>query len=376
MISINEVKDILSELTFNLGRLCKSSNINKWSYYKPINSDKVAQLTESDIADVNDGFNLYTFNTPQEMMTDLQNTSNLWDYVEREAPYRLSDFINYNHNGNLLTALWIGSSSAEVGNILRFSVDDGNIQNIVNTWQYYADNLSDYDFVLLIYPYGTVYQSLQPIYIYKIVNKLNYDGSGQFSFTIPSALTTGNYTASLCVTDATLSLSEGACVYDREGEYIGTWCAFPPHTKLDFTVASSGGGGGGGGGTTPENYFGYIGYDYSNVDYNYYPDVYILEDLSITMDFELHGQHNGTYYIYAKAYFDDASTPVYLDQYSCQLDENQPTGQITWNYRNTIYPLIPNQLADGQISIRFEVRIEKNSDAQTATWTANLQKLT
>lgn len=374
MITIEDIKNILSESTYNLGQLCKSILINKWSFYKPINSDKVQRLTETDIAEVNDGFNLYTFNTPQEMMTDLQNTSTLWDYVDREAPYRLSDFIEYNHDGNLLTTSWIGSSTAEVGNILRFTVDDGNVQNIVNTWKYYSDNLSDYDFVLLIYPYGTIYQSLQPIYIYKIVNKLNYDGSGQFSITIPSALTTGNYTASLCVTDATLSLSEGTCVYDREGDYHGTWCAFPPHTKLDFTVASSSGGGGGGG-TTPENYFGYIGYDYSNVDYNYNPDVYILEDLTITMDFELHGQHNGTYDIYATAYFDDASTPIYLGQYSTQLDETNPSGQITWNYKDTIYPLIPNQLADGQISIRFEVIIEKNSNSQTATWTANLQKL-
>ena len=48
MISIKDIKNTLSEFTYNLGNLCKSSKVNKWSFYKPVNRPNMTQLSDSD----------------------------------------------------------------------------------------------------------------------------------------------------------------------------------------------------------------------------------------------------------------------------------------------------------------------------------------
>ena len=92
----------------DVGTLCKSSKVNKWSKWKPISLAKITGLSESDI--INANFGLY----PQEA-TQIKNYqwngSNtlaaiqqppLWAYTKptggSTSPFRLGDFRNYNHS--------------------------------------------------------------------------------------------------------------------------------------------------------------------------------------------------------------------------------------------------------------------------------------
>ena len=359
--------------------MCNSSLINKWSYYKPVNYNSTKKLEYEQFGDVNDGFDLYAFTTPQEMVYELQNEDDvtLWSYLEREAPYRLSDFLGYEHNGDVILEIyWIGRDRGKAGDTLRFA-STTDIDSVIYSWSYYKQ-LTDYDFdyVLLIYPEGTQYSGgLQPIYVYKICNKLETDGSGQFRFTIPSLLSDDDYECRLCLTNATLQMSSGSIVYDREGDLHGDWYAFPPHTKMLFTVDSTGGGGGGGGGGSSDN-FGHVEYDYSNTYFTYNQNSMILSDVTTTINFELvNDRTNADYYINVKCYYDNTTLGnTLLGDNNIILNNTSPTDSIIFNYRDDIFTVVDAQLPDGYINIRFVVRITKLMHTETSEWTVKLEK--
>lgn len=107
-ISTSMVAQAIGEGSNDVGTLCKSTKINKWSKWKPISLAKITGLSESDI--INANFGLY----PQEA-TQIKNYqwngSNtlaaiqqppLWAYTKptggSTSPFRLGDFRNYNHS--------------------------------------------------------------------------------------------------------------------------------------------------------------------------------------------------------------------------------------------------------------------------------------
>ena len=376
-IGLRNVGKMLGEKP-DVATCCKSHNINKWSFYKPVNYNSIKQLQYEQFGEVNDGFDLYNFSTPQEMVYELQNEDDvtLWDYIDRDAPYRLSDFAGYEHGGEaILETYWIGSDSGKAGDSLRFT-STTDIDSVIFSWAYYKQ-LTDYDFdyVLLIYPDGTQYSGgLQPIYVYKICNKLDSDGSGHFRFTIPSLLSDDDYECRLCLTNATLNMSSGSIVYDREGDLHGDWYAFPPHTKMLFTVDSTGGGGGGGGGSSDN--FGYVDYNYSNTYFNYNQNSMILSDVTTTINCELlNDSTNADYYISINGYYDNASVgSVLLGAGAVTLNNSSPTGSMVFNYKDDIFTVVEAQLPDGYINIRFVVSITKLMHTQTSEWTVKLTK--
>lgn len=87
-VSISNVKECLSESTYNLGRLCTSSKINMWSKYAPIQYSKIDKLTESEYKAAAYGFKKLGFYRDARPLPT----------GGEESPYRLGDFINYNHN--------------------------------------------------------------------------------------------------------------------------------------------------------------------------------------------------------------------------------------------------------------------------------------
>lgn len=113
-VTIDDVKQVLGESTNDLAALCRSSNINMMSKYKPVplaetfvtdslNADMRTWTAKSDtgwwIGNPNGVFGMRTVN-------DVQQAKELgrWTYNKptgtSEAPYRLSDFIGYNSNEN------------------------------------------------------------------------------------------------------------------------------------------------------------------------------------------------------------------------------------------------------------------------------------
>ena len=82
-ISISLVATTLEELTYDLGTLCQSNNINKWSKWKPVRKAQVTPMTAEDMKSVAYGLYGEGYNKPQGGAS---------------SPFRLGDFRNYNHD--------------------------------------------------------------------------------------------------------------------------------------------------------------------------------------------------------------------------------------------------------------------------------------
>lgn len=116
-VTIDDVKQVLGESTNDLAALCRSSNINMMSKYKPVplaetfvtdslNADMRTWTAKSDtgwwIGNPNIGDGVFSM----RIVDDVQQAKELgrWTYNKptgtSEAPYRLSDFIGYNSNEN------------------------------------------------------------------------------------------------------------------------------------------------------------------------------------------------------------------------------------------------------------------------------------
>lgn len=116
-VTIDDVKQVLGESTNDLAALCRSSNINMMSKYKPVplnrtfvgdslNADKRTWTSKDGagwwIGNPNIGDGVFSM----RIVNDVQQAKELgrWTYNKptgtSEAPYRLSDFIGYNSNEN------------------------------------------------------------------------------------------------------------------------------------------------------------------------------------------------------------------------------------------------------------------------------------
>ena len=100
-ISTTLVANTIGVGSNDVGTLCTSSKINKWSKWKPVNYSSNNSLTIDQLKETNFGFNIVT-NTNLDSPTG-------WSYVKptggMTSPYRLGDFRGYNH---LATSfLWI-----------------------------------------------------------------------------------------------------------------------------------------------------------------------------------------------------------------------------------------------------------------------------
>ena len=105
--SQSDMSQISSRNTFDLGRLCTHSNINKWAKYKPIHHSGLQILSESARTDRQGDGEYYGVKIRMDSgdMASLHNVTFAYNRPKGGAssPYRLSDFINeagtagYNH---------------------------------------------------------------------------------------------------------------------------------------------------------------------------------------------------------------------------------------------------------------------------------------
>ena len=105
--SQSDMSQISSRNTFDLGRLCTHTNINKWAKYKPIHHSGLQILSESARTDRQGDGEYYGVKIRMDSM-DMGSLHNVTFAYNRpkggaSSPYRLSDFINeagtagYNH---------------------------------------------------------------------------------------------------------------------------------------------------------------------------------------------------------------------------------------------------------------------------------------
>jgi hypothetical protein len=91
-ISTSLVRSTIGAATNDVGTLCTHPNINKWSRWKPVRSNKLTGLTQSDIESA--GYGIYRVN---EVQFPWQFGYNKPRGVAYSEYYRLGDFRNYNH---------------------------------------------------------------------------------------------------------------------------------------------------------------------------------------------------------------------------------------------------------------------------------------
>lgn len=153
-VSISNVKECLSESTYNLGRLCTSSKINKWAKYKPvvweaISRDNLPKQYPWHVG--NDGLCGFSNIIPLDI-TQLINEYNkdggksIWAYIKPKGgssePFRLLDFNGYYHN-----AIPFVYSTYPKGYSTSYSVASGSVTaTFTMDMNDNADSLSISDF--------------------------------------------------------------------------------------------------------------------------------------------------------------------------------------------------------------------------------------
>lgn len=121
-ISIQNVKTALNSKQNNLGALVANTNINKWSWWKPL--DIVGKsIDENVIVDMNGGFsNLQDMKCDSilSLQNKIEQGQNIWNYQRPQTEYRLGDFRNYNTDSIPWTTLKIVDSGLDTELGLRF----------------------------------------------------------------------------------------------------------------------------------------------------------------------------------------------------------------------------------------------------------------
>lgn len=379
MVSLINISNTIGEIA-DLYTCCRSNKINPNSFYKPINNSSKTQLSIKDFYDANDGFNLYTFNTPQQMLYELQhpNASDIWKYSSRGAPFRLTDFENYNHYAPAICNLtYITDNCGTTGSPLRLECN--GLTDMIRRWKYFEGVRNYVDFIFLIYPYGTEFDQsgMQGVYAYKYMSMVDYDGDDVFRLNIPSELSAGNYEIRLCCANTYSTLSDNECRYvNIDNQLPGTWYALPAYCKQVLTVQS--GGSGGGGGSTSTDYFNYLEIDFYGATYNWNDSTRELSNISFTNYIVINNSSNLTFDLHATYWYDLEPThtnSVKLMEVRRILNEEDiPYANIRVTYNDPIN-IIGDPNLDDRIAIRAEITLTvNNGSSQHKSITTTIQK--
>lgn len=135
-VSIYDVQRALGESSGDLGTLCKSNRINKWSKYKPMSINKMFNVTNADRASAMYGMGVPTLLRYYELFTNGSN----WSYNKptggSTSPYRIEDFVGYYSAASCPFYINMDNSIKSNGsktNNFSFSVSFGFTPSIDNT---------------------------------------------------------------------------------------------------------------------------------------------------------------------------------------------------------------------------------------------------
>lgn len=160
-VSTTVVSQAIGVSTHNVGALCTSNKINKWSKYKPVNFSSINK-TENwyKSNDLNCGLNINIYTTINAMIADVRAGNTTWSYIPpsggANSPYRLGDFAGYNHsavqpfNSNSLSVNYYKDIHTSIGVALDLTtVDNSNLS--LND----IGSLTSYYFAIAIVSNGT-----------------------------------------------------------------------------------------------------------------------------------------------------------------------------------------------------------------------------
>ena len=187
--SQSDMSQISSRNTFDLGRLCTHTNINKWAKYKPIHHSGLQILSESARTDRQGDGEYYGVKIRMDSgdMASLHNVTFAYNRPKGGAssPYRLSDFINENGTAgyNHLAAPSVYGSVSWQPKDKQLYLDGGaSSDDIQVTFGTNTDDSLSIDFASLLDASGSIkVSSLYPIVMvgkYAIALKVKNDLGG------------------------------------------------------------------------------------------------------------------------------------------------------------------------------------------------------
>lgn len=139
--------------------LCKHTQINKWSKWKPVSINKVTPITAGELKDIDYGL------TPPPATTNYASiVDTKWTYTKptgsSTSPYRIGDFRNYYHNAGAI-------ASAEQNVKINKATNTTKMFGLaLNTGENdYQIGLNDFGGVIGNYYYGIVFENGSSKYI-------------------------------------------------------------------------------------------------------------------------------------------------------------------------------------------------------------------
>lgn len=359
MISVTDISKLLNEKTVYIDSLSQSNNINKWSFYKPVNNTKLSRLNDSDFYSANDGFNLHAWSTWYDC---LNNRNYDWKYKDRTAPFRLGDFIGYNHNNR---NPWFQMDCAQGSTVYSDSnaniFIDGDIQSFVNNYNvFYGASDSNIDLVYIIIDNDS---NSKHLYKFSAVEWLADYNS--YYLTINSNFTIGrSYTVVPMLTTATQQWTDRTMQSLREDTTLyGSWWNFPYTSEISFTVAER---------PTPPTPSQYISIEMFNMTYTWNDPV--LSEIEFDVRMTISGTITDSVTVTADIYFDNTATPVKLGSCSAVLNvNNNPTAISHINYRDDITTIISGNL-DDRIPLRVEATYNRNGNISYNSYTEVVER--
>ena len=120
-VGIQNIAKCLGSNSTDLGTLCCSDLINKWSLKKPVNLAKKEVLTDADLRSVNYGFSIPVYNNATQLNAAIEN-GETWGYLKpQNGYYRATDFDGYSHL----------ASNPFLFDVMNKNVPEGSSTNIV-----------------------------------------------------------------------------------------------------------------------------------------------------------------------------------------------------------------------------------------------------
>lgn len=155
---------------YDLGYICSNSHgkINKWAKNKPVRHEKIIELTEDEKLLRNAGIDISSTLTYTANDLISKATANLgWNYLSPRGgsynePYRLTDFIGYNHNAGHMFTYYVPESIPTTGTTLATTLNfqiNPNAELKLTDFIEFSDNAN-------LYYYGIAYyMSTDKVYL-------------------------------------------------------------------------------------------------------------------------------------------------------------------------------------------------------------------
>lgn len=366
-VSIDDVASALGVGVYDLGTLCTSDRINKWSRHKPVSINQVQEVTDEQLAAINYGWNIPSYNT-MKAAWNAYVAGTGWDYIRPSSYFRLTDFNGYNHQQESPLEATLQNTTVSVGGTIGISCI--GIEDIM-TWGAFAGYAPYYTGIQIgimcsngyYYPLtGPQGQTILEIDF----EKLNAVAtSGVFS--------AGNtYTFCPVLTTWTGNGSVRTWTYINQDDMTGTWWLLPTNT-LQVSIISSGTGGGGGGTNPPVSDS--LDLTAETVSMTYTEgSTYSYSNISFNLNMTLGSGYSGTVpsYINADIYVKDAWTSngtqdVLIGTARWDSPTKGGSYSATLSYSGTIEKL------SSKDEVLACIAIVTSSNGDTATYTFQLE---